>query len=80
MYVLLFQVDKLGSEKTVLQRERSELQRQVADLGGAVDKLNKEKVRRTARCLLPAGVCLLPGKWSPSCWHMFTFHWDESHA
>lgn len=38
------QVAKLGSEKTVLQRERSELQRQVSDLGGAVDKLNKEKV------------------------------------
>ena len=45
----LSQVAKLGSEKTVLQRERSELQRQVSDLGGAVDKLNKEKVRCMCR-------------------------------
>ncbi len=38
------QVEKLGSEKGALQRERSDLQRQCSELAGAVDKLNKDKV------------------------------------
>lgn len=40
------QVEKLGSEKGALQRERSDLQRQCGELAGAVDKLNKDKVCR----------------------------------
>jgi hypothetical protein len=39
------QLEKLGSEKGTLQRERSELQKQCSELAGAVDKLNKDKVR-----------------------------------
>lgn len=42
------QLEKLGGEKGSLQRERSELQKQVGELAGAVDKLNKDKVRACA--------------------------------
>jgi hypothetical protein len=38
------QLEKLGSEKGALQRERSDLQKQCGELAGAVDKLNKDKV------------------------------------
>jgi hypothetical protein len=41
---LPLQVDKLDDEKLTLQRERSNLQRQVTDLAANVDKLNRDKV------------------------------------
>jgi hypothetical protein len=37
-------VEKLGGEKVGLQREKSDLQRQVTDLAACVDKLNRDKV------------------------------------
>ncbi|KIZ05702.1 coiled-coil domain containing 6-like protein [Monoraphidium neglectum] len=40
----LEKVAQLASEKAALQRERSELQRHVGDLVGAVDRLNRDKV------------------------------------
>lgn len=43
------QLEKLAGEKQLLQRERTDLQRQCSEMTIAVDKLNKEKVcmRRT---------------------------------
>lgn len=37
-------MEQLGSEKAALQREKSELQRQVGSLAGSVDRLAREKV------------------------------------
>jgi hypothetical protein len=39
------QLEVLAGEKATLQRERSDLQRQCGELSGAVDKLNRDKVR-----------------------------------
>ncbi len=57
------QLEKLASEKQLLQRERTDLQRQCSEMLIAVDKLNKEKVIQMC-CNLSAtwsnpGVCLL---------------------
>jgi coiled-coil domain-containing protein 6 len=38
------QVERLGKEKRALQKEKADMQRQVTDLAGAVDKLNRDKV------------------------------------
>lgn len=38
------QLEKLASEKQMLQRERTDLQRQCSEMTVAVEKLNKEKV------------------------------------
>lgn len=45
------QLDTLGGEKSALQRERSDLQKTVSELAGAVDKLNKDKVGSVGVCL-----------------------------
>lgn len=42
------QLEKLASEKTTLQRERADLQRQCSEMTVAVDKLNKEKASVTS--------------------------------
>ena len=38
------QVDRLHAEKACLQKEKSELQRTVAELGGSIDKMHRDKV------------------------------------
>jgi chromosome segregation ATPase len=62
------QVEKLGSEKGALQRERSELQKQCGELAGAVDKLNKDKVS------LRAGWRRTASNASHCCWQLIKLH------
>ncbi len=38
------QVDRLHAEKACLQKEKSELQRTVTELGGSIDKMHRDKV------------------------------------
>ena len=38
------QVDRLHGEKACLQKEKSELQRTVTELGGSIDKMHRDKV------------------------------------
>lgn len=44
------QLEKLASEKQLLQRERTDLQRQCSEMTVAVEKLNKEKVGTCFMC------------------------------
>lgn len=37
-------MDRLHSEKACLQKEKSELQRTVTELGGSIDKMHRDKV------------------------------------
>ena len=40
----MLQVDRLHSEKACLQKEKSELQRTVTELGSSIDKMHRDKV------------------------------------
>ena len=44
MGLLCLQVDRLHSEKACLQKEKSELQRTVTELGSSIDKMHRDKV------------------------------------
>ena len=44
MVCLILQVDRLHSEKACLQKEKSELQRTVTELGSSIDKMHRDKV------------------------------------
>ncbi len=40
----MLQVDRLHSEKACLQKEKSDLQRTVTELGSSIDKMHRDKV------------------------------------